>query len=148
MLEPARVTLDTPGPWLSAGAIATARAGGGPDAVPIWSVRNGIILSGQGTAGISFQAGGPGPLAVTCSGATVLFEVLPPPRAETFAPARAHPGESFPVALPAAGIRSWMWEAAGAAPPPDPLANPIVIKAESAGTIQLRGTVLDQAGSL
>jgi hypothetical protein len=74
--------------------------------------------------------------------------VLPLPRAEIFAPARAHVGDSFAVSMPAPFIRSWLWEpvtGAGTAFRFDPGVNPMVVSATAIGTLQVTGTVEDQA---
>jgi len=157
--EGPRITLDGQGGFLSTGAILAARVTGpglDPAAGWIWSIGGGTLLRGQGTARIGFQVGAPGTLVLTAAAdpgsppAGAAFTVLPPPRAELFAPRRAHVGDSFPVTMPEPFIRAHVWgpvTGAGSAAPSDFRGSAIEVAATASGTIQILGAVEDLAGA-
>jgi len=135
-----RITLDAPAGFLSAGAILAAGVTGpgqDPAAGWVWSIRGGTLLL---TA-----AAGPGSAPAGCA-----FTVLPPPRAELFAPNRVHVGDSFPVTMPVPDICAHVWgpvTGAGTAQPSDFRGSAIAVSAAAPGTIQIMGAVEDLAGA-
>jgi hypothetical protein len=139
--------------FLSAGAIGSLSLPAG-DARYNWSISNGSLLLGQGTSTISFQAGRPGPLDLTGDPAPAggppmraSFIVLPEPRAEIFAPARAHLGDRFAVSMPEPFIRACFWNPVTGAGSSEPSGNPMQVTATATGTIRISGTVEDLAGA-
>ena len=152
------LVLALPGPWLAAGSIHSVSASGAAAGATLgWCCRNGALLSGQGTGTITFQAGAPGPLVLTCAApgsegapAAARFTVLPPPGAEIFAQPRMHVGDSFPASMPAPFIRSWLWDPVsgpGTLAPRDAAGSVVTVNATAPGRFRLTGTVEDLAQS-
>lgn len=127
-----------------------------------WTISRGTILSGQGTPTLTYLAGVPGTLTLTCVAtdgslssrtARADQEVLAPASAQIFAQPKMHVGDSFPVTLPVPGVRAWNWTSLSGGVAgfmgtdlDDPLEK---VQAAAPGSIQLQASVTarDQASA-